>query len=149
MAASLISNVSCGDGGSDSAPDTTKPVINLIEPEDGDVLGIGESVHFEMELSDNDRLNEYKVEIHSNFDGHSHSALRADETPTVDFFFEHTWADISGKRNATVHHHEIVIPSDATPGAYHLEVFVTDMSGNEAFIVRNIELSHDAPEHDD
>jgi hypothetical protein len=143
-----MSNVSCESG--DENGDTTRPVINLIEPAQDDVLEIGESVHFEMEVSDNDQLREYKVEIHSNFDGHQHSALRAGEYEgeTVDFFFEHTWSDISGKKNAMVHHHEIVIPANATPGDYHLEVFCTDASGNEAFVVRDIELSYEGGEHD-
>ncbi|MDR2809996.1 MAG: DUF4625 domain-containing protein [Tannerellaceae bacterium] len=127
--------------------DTTKPVINLIEPAEGDVLEIGEEVHFEMEVSDNDLLREYKVEIHHNFDGHNHEATRAEEE-LVPFFFEQTWSDISGKKNASIHHHDIVIPEDAAPGDYHLEVFCTDASGNEAYIVRNIELSHEGGDHD-
>jgi hypothetical protein len=133
--------VSCESG------DTEKPVINLIEPAEGDVLEIGEDVHFEMEVSDNDLLREYKVEIHHNFDGHSHEATRADEA-TVPFFFEKTWSDISGKKNASIHHHQIVIPEDAAPGDYHLEVFCTDASGNEAYMVRNVELSHEGGDHD-
>ncbi|MDR1357442.1 MAG: DUF4625 domain-containing protein, partial [Tannerellaceae bacterium] len=95
-AISVFTYVSCESG------DTTKPVINLIEPAQDDVLEIGESVHFEMEVSDNDQLREYKVEIHSNFDHHTHATLRADEGETVDFFYENTWSDISGKKNATV-----------------------------------------------
>jgi hypothetical protein len=135
--------VSCESG------DTTKPVINLIEPAEGDVLVIGESVHFEMEVSDNDALREYKVEIHNNFDGHQHQAsVRSGDEESVPFYFERTWSDISSKRNATVHHHEIIIPSDATPGDYHLEVFLTDASGNEAYLVRNVELAYEGGDHD-
>jgi hypothetical protein len=137
-----LSLVSCENG------DTTKPVINLIEPAEGDILIIGEDVHFEMEVSDNDLLHEYKVEIHHNFDGHSHEATRTEEE-LVPFYFEQTWSDISGKKNASVHHHEIVIPANAKPGDYHLEVFCTDASGNEAYIVRNIELAYEGGDHDD
>jgi hypothetical protein len=136
-----ITPVSCESG------DTTKPVINLTEPAEGDILQIGEDVHFEMEVSDNDLLREYKVEIHSNFDGHSHEATRAGED-LVPFYFEQTWSDISGKKNASVHHHDIVIPANAEPGDYHLEVFCTDASGNEAYIVRNIELAYEGGDHD-
>jgi hypothetical protein len=128
--------------------DTSKPVINLIEPAEGDILVIGEDVHFEMELSDNDLLKEYKVEIHNNFDNHSHEATRAEDDELADFFFEKTWNDIAGKKNATVHHHDIVVPLNATPGNYHLEVFCTDASGNEAYIVRNIELAYEGGDHD-
>jgi hypothetical protein len=129
----------------DREGDTVKPVINLIEPEEGDILVIGEDVHFEMELSDNEMLKEYKVEIHNNFDGHPH-ATRADGDP-VPFFFEQSW-DVSGKKNATIHHHEILIPADAAPGDYHLMVYCTDAAGNEAHIVLNVELSYEGdPDH--
>ncbi|MDR1644983.1 MAG: DUF4625 domain-containing protein [Tannerellaceae bacterium] len=134
-----LSTVSCDKDG-----DTVKPVINLIEPAEGDVLVIGEDVHFEMELSDNEMLKEYKVGIHHNFDGHSHSATRADLEP---FLFEKVW-DVSGKKNTSVHHHEIVIPTTAAPGDYHLEVYCTDAAGNEAYIVRNVELAYEGGDHD-
>ncbi|MDR1896142.1 MAG: DUF4625 domain-containing protein [Prevotellaceae bacterium] len=126
--------------------DTTKPVINLIEPEEGDVLLIGSDVHFEMELSDDEMLHSYKVEIHNNFDGHSHET-KADSEDTVDFSFDRSW-DVSGKKNADIHHHEIIIPENATPGDYHLTVFCTDAAGNESHVVINIELSHEGEAHD-
>ena len=117
--------------------DTEKPVINLIEPMEGDVLKIGSDIHFEMELSDNVMLKSYKVEIHSNFDGHVHVRSIAS---TVDFTFNKSW-DIPQK-NAAVHHHEIEIPENTTPGNYHLVVYCTDVAGNESHIARNIILSH-------
>jgi uncharacterized membrane protein len=137
-----VSLVSC-----DENSDTTKPVINLIEPVEGDALEIGADVHFEMDLSDNEMLRSYKVEIHHNFDGHSHEATRAEEEETVPFYFENSW-DVSGQKNAHIHHHEILIPANATPGDYHLEVFCTDAAGNEAFVVLNIELDYEGSEHE-
>jgi hypothetical protein len=126
--------------------DTTKPVINLLEPEEDAVLKIGDThgVHFDMEVSDDVMLKSYKVEIHNNFDGHTHSRT----TRTTPFYFEKTW-DLSGKKNADIHHHEIKIPEDATPGHYHLMVYCTDAAGNEASLARDIELSHEGEEHDD
>jgi hypothetical protein len=130
--------------------DTTKPVIHLIEPAEGDVLQIGDEdgVHFEVEFSDNEMLASYKVNFHPNFDGHTHALLpRAGESvETVDFEFEKSW-NISGK-NAKIHHHEIKIPENATPGDYHLMVYCTDAAGNEAYIAVNVELSHEGGEHD-
>ncbi|MDR3117900.1 MAG: DUF4625 domain-containing protein [Mediterranea sp.] len=122
--------------------DTTPPVIDLIEPAEGDALKIGSPVHFEMEVSDNEMLSSYKVEIHSNFDGHEHSRV----TRTTAFFFERTWS-LSGLKNTLVHQHDIVIPEDATEGDYHLMVRCTDAAGNEAHLTRNIVLSHDGEEH--
>ena len=47
---------SCTDG------DVTKPVINLIEPEEGQLIQIGSDhgMHFEMDLEDNEALGSYK-----------------------------------------------------------------------------------------
>ncbi|MDR1981597.1 MAG: DUF4625 domain-containing protein [Tannerellaceae bacterium] len=131
----------------DNDEDTTKPVINLIEPEEGDVLQIGSDVHFEMELSDNDLLRSYKVDIHHNFDGHTHTSATKAGEETIPFSYSHAW-DISGQKNASIHHHEILIPENATPGDYHLVVYCTDASGNESYVAINIELSHDGEEHE-
>ena len=137
IAISSIFFYSCEDG------DTEKPVINLIEPAEGDVLKIGSDIHFEMELSDNVMLKSYKVEIHSNFDGHVH--VRSTNS-TVDFTFNKSWN--VPQKNASVHHHEIEIPDNATPGGYHLVVYCTDVAGNESHVARNVVLSHTGEEHE-
>ena len=87
-------------------------------------------------------LKSYMIEIHSNFDHHSHGKSRAAATgeATVDFSFNRSY-DISGKKTAHIHHHDIVIPANATPGDYHLMVYCTDAAGNETYIARNIVLS--------
>ncbi|MDR3193863.1 MAG: DUF4625 domain-containing protein [Tannerella sp.] len=130
--------------------DTLKPSIELIEPAEGEVLLIGADVHFEMALSDNEQLGSYKIEIHPNFDGHDHDTKA--EAETEPFYFERSW-DVSGKKNTSVHHHEIVIPENATPGDYHLIVYCADAAGNESHIALNIELSHEGEhighDHDD
>lgn len=136
--------VSCSDDEKDG--DTTKPVINLIEPEEGAMLKPGSTIHFEMDLSDDVMLGSYKVEIHNNFDGHDHTKAAADET--VAFAFNRSW-DVSGQKNAHIHHHEIEIPANAKEGNYHLMVYCTDAAGNESYVARNIVLSKDgaAGEH--
>jgi hypothetical protein len=120
--------------------DTTKPVINLVEPANDDVLQIGgeHGVHFEVEFSDNEALASYKVNIHPNFDGHTHTRASG---ATVDFEYDKSWS-LTGK-NASVHHHEIKIPENASPGDYHLIVYCTDAAGNESHVAVNVELSHE------
>ena len=122
-------------------------VINLIEPEDGEVfkIGDGHGIHFDIELSDDVMLKSYKVEIHSNFDGHVHSMTTRSTSETVDFTFNKSW-DLSGQKNVSIHHHEIVIPENATPGAYHMMVYCTDAAGNESHVARSIVLSHEGEE---
>lgn len=142
MAISSLLFTSCS---SDDDGDTVKPVINLIAPTEGATLKIGDEhgVHFDMELSDNVELKSYKVNIHSNFDGHTHSKASSE---TVDFSFNKSW-EVNGK-NAKIHHHEIVITANATPGDYHLMVYCTDAAGNESYVARNILLSHDGEKHE-
>ena len=98
LAMSVFAFISCDDSDSD----TTKPVIELSEPEEGQELKIGDEhgVHFEMDLSDDVMLKSYMIEIHSNFDHHSHGKSRAAATDeaTVDFSFNRSY-DISGKKN--------------------------------------------------
>lgn len=134
---------------SDDNADVTKPVINLIEPAEGDELLIGSStgIHFEMDLSDDVMLASYKIEIHNNFDNHSHGTTKAGET-TTPFSFNKTY-DISGQKNAHIHHHEILIPATATPGKYHLMIYCTDSSGNESYVARSIVFSTTAEEDHD
>lgn len=133
---------------SEDDADTTKPVIMLDEPEDGDSLRIGESVHFEADFSDDEALGSYLIEIHNNFDGHNHkvssSQTRSEET--VPFSLKKSY-DLSNLRNTHVHHHDIVIPENATPGAYHLVVYCTDAAGNQSMVARDIILSLDAESH--
>lgn len=125
--------------------DTTPPVINLIAPAEGAVLKIGSDVHFDVEFSDNEMLQSYKVEIHNNFDGHGHNRVLKSAESTQNFSFNKSW-DISGQKNKKEHHHHIIIPENATPGNYHLMVYCTDAAGNESYLARNIVLSHDGEE---
>lgn len=137
---SVFIYVSCDDSG-----DTTPPVISLTAPAEGAILKIGSDIHFDMEISDNDMLKSYSVDIHDNFNNHGHTSLKSDNITTKPFQFNKSW-DVSGNKNKHVHHHEIVISEDATPGNYHLMVFCTDAEGNETYIARNIVLSHNGEE---
>ena len=135
----------------DEKGDVTKPVIDLIEPEEGAVLKIGneKGVHFEMNLSDDVMLKSYKINIHNNFDHHGHDS-RAAGQKNIAFTFDKVY-DVSGLKNTKVHHHDIVIPADAAPGDYHLMVWCTDAAGNQTEMARNIVLSADGgteTEHD-
>lgn len=131
---------------SDDDADTSKPMIQLHEPEDGDSLKIGDDIHFEADFSDNEELGSYLVEIHNNFDGHGHKLKSASSTDTEPFSFKKSY-DLNGLRNSHVHHHDIAISENATPGEYHFVVYCTDAAGNQSMIVRDIILSSDAGSH--
>jgi len=109
-------------------------------------LRIGSDVHFEADFSDNEMLGSYMVEIHNNFDGHDHKVAATRAEGSEPFFFKKSY-DLSGQRNAHVHHHDIVIPANATPGNYHLMIYCTDAAGNQSLVARSIVLSHEAEHH--
>lgn len=144
---SIITSISFTSCSNDNDGDTTPPVINLTAPTEGAVLNIGSDIHFDMELSDNEMLSSYKVEIHNNFDGHNHTKSLKAEDGTTAFAFQKTWS-VTGQKIAKIHHHEIIIPENATPGNYHLMVYCTDAAGNESYVARNIVLSHDGEDGD-
>ncbi len=131
---------------SDEVADTTKPVINLIEPADGDSLLIGSDVHFEMELSDDVALSSYKVDIHS-AEGHSHAPASRATADTYSYTM--TWYDIEGQKNATIHHHEIEIPEGVDEGEYHFVVYCLDTNGNESYVANTVILSNTVTGDDD
>lgn len=143
MAMSALSLFSCS---TDENSDVTKPVISLIEPAEDAELRIGSSngVHLEMDLSDDVKLGSYKIDIHSNFDHHSHGQTRSEDA-TVPFTFSRSYEIVNAK-NHHVHHHDIVIPANATPGDYHLMIYCTDAAGNESYVARDIVLSLTAAE---
>lgn len=132
--------------------DNEKPVVNLIAPKDGAKLKIGDAhgVHFDMEVKDNVMLKSYKIDVHNNFDNHTHAgeANGHDHEKLPPFKFLKVY-DLEGKKNAKIHHHDIVIPEGVHPGNYHLVVFVTDAAGNETVVARNVILGAEGDHHHD
>lgn len=144
LAVSLVGVALFSSCGKDAPRDTEKPVIKLNDPADGEHVLIGDDhgLHFECELSDNEMVDSYRIEIHANFDGHTHthsSTLRhGDEKP---FHYDRSWK--VGKRNAHIHHHDIVVPKGVAEGNYHFVIYCTDASQNETMTYRSIVLTED------
>ena len=132
-----LASTSCG---SDDG-DTTKPTINVTSPEEDAELLIGDEdgVLFEASFSDDVLLKSYKLEIHNAMNGHTHGTPKLKES-TVYFTFNKTYEISGGVNNIKISHRDIKIPANATPGHYHLMVYVTDAAGNESHIARDIEL---------
>ncbi len=136
----------------DDFVDTTKPVIRIEAPANNDTLYIGHDVHFDCEFEDDTELHSYKIDIHNNFDGHTHKSARieGEETP---FSYSNSWTFTPGQKNATVHHHELIIPEliDNLPvahGKYHFGIFCTDKAGNESHIFIDVVLAEGDGDHD-
>jgi len=126
--------------------DTQKPVITIEGPEQNEVLYLGSGIHFEVEFSDDTELKSYKVDIHSNFDGHTDKSTQHD---SISWSFQKSWNFDAGQKNALVHHHEIVIPKEydgkeISQGNYHLMIYCTDAAGNESWIAIPVKIMKSA-----
>jgi hypothetical protein len=123
--------------------DTTKPQILIEEPAMNQVFYPGDEIHFGAEFIDNVELRSYKIDIHANEDSHDHKSTRGEG----EWSFQKSWEFEAGKKNAGIHHDEIVIPAevDGVPihtGDYHFLVYCTDKAGNESWVSVNIEIQN-------
>lgn len=131
----ILIGVACQD------EDNLKPVISNLEAGHNDSIFTGEGVHLEFEVSDDDLLGYYQIKIHPEEDHKSAN--------TESWEFDSTFTEISGLKNCTVHHHEIMVPVDAAHGNYHFHLSVVDKSGNVAEEERDLILIESNGEHED
>ncbi|TWI84421.1 uncharacterized protein DUF4625 [Chitinophaga japonensis] len=118
--------------------DTVYPEIDLSVagafPRQCSSIQRGQAFTFKARFSDNAELGSYSLDVHHNFDHHSHSTeveecdLEAKKTPVQPFLFIKDYAITAGLQEyvATV---EISVPADADPGDYHFMVRLTDKEG--------------------
>lgn len=114
----LVYFVSCKKDDNDS----TKPEVTGLE------IGLGDSrechrggdVHLEFEVTDNEELGYYSIEIYKEMKGASSI-----------WNYESRWDFEPGLRNALVHSHRIEIPEDADLGIYSFNLTIADKAGNQ------------------
>ncbi len=94
----------------------------------------GETIPFRYTFTDNMELGNFNLEIHNNFDHHSHSTSAGDcpldpiKTPVNPWIYNQDFAIPTGATSyeAKV---DIPIPYDIDNGDYHFMVRVTDKAG--------------------
>lgn len=111
--------------------DSTKPEIVINEPEEEEQFAPGSELHLDVDFTDNESLNQYKVDIHS-AEGHIHKST------AEKWVFEQTY-DLGGLKNKHVHEH-IDIPATIDTGDYHIVVYCTDKAGNENNAFKTFEV---------
>lgn len=122
----------------DDNKDMEKPSIDMSAvnafPQNCVVLYRGESFPFRAVFTDNNELGNYNIEIHNNFDQHSHSTdnvecdLDPKKTPVKAFVYNQDFS-ISAGKNRFEANNEIFIPADIDTGDYHFMVRLTDKAG--------------------
>ncbi|MCW3785201.1 DUF4625 domain-containing protein [Plebeiibacterium sediminum] len=141
LSITLVANllfVSCED---DDNQDNTKPTVTELEVGHDGEAHIGEALHLEFYVEDNDLLDYYSVEIHGGEEGQEESEITG-------WKYEEEFTEIRNKKNYTVHHHGIMIPETVEEGEYHFHLRVVDMSGNVTEIEEHLHATHEEVEDD-
>lgn len=122
----------------DDTKDMTYPVINtsdIVEiPTDCDVFRRGEVIPFSYLFTDDTELGSYNIEIHHNFDHHTHSTssvecpMEPTKKPVNAWVYNQDFTIPAGQLTYTAKH-DIKIPSDIDTGDYHFMVRLTDRAG--------------------
>lgn len=153
MALITILTINFAACGSDDDKDMTPPAISadgiVANPVNCQQYHPGDIIPFHYIMTDNQELGNYNIEIHNNFDHHSHSTEADDhdhdhEMGECDDHDEDEHEHEHSEGNPWVYnqdfvipaglrqydaHHNIQIPSDASPGDYHFMIRLTDRAG--------------------
>ena len=137
-AAALLGMTACT---SDKDKDTELPTITdagiRANPVDCQVYNRGEIIPFHYRFTDNEELGNYNLEIHNNFDHHTHGTQGKSCDPDTEkrnadkaFKYNKDFAIPHGSKtyDAT---QNIQIPANVEPGDYHFVIRVTDRTGNQ------------------
>ncbi len=120
--------------------DNQKPVISNLEVGHNDTIHVGEGIHLDFEVSDNEHLDYYKITIHHEED---HKKFFSE----TEWEFDSTFTEISGLKNYTVHHHDILVPENAELGEYHFHLSVADEAGNLAEVEKELVMAAEDDHH--
>lgn len=104
--------------------DTEKPKIESATL-DNKWVAAGDEIHLDLVLSDNKGLKEYKIDIHDDFDGHSHG-----KTANYEKFETVIITPVSGL--SFDDHVHIDVPTNAMAGPYHMGIYALDQDGNQS-----------------
>ena len=134
----LCALCACSSSDDEETKDMTYPVINTTDivavPTDCQVFKRGDVIPFNFLFTDNMELGAYNVEIHNNFDHHTHSTssaecpMEAKKAPVNPWVYNEDFAIPAGQRTYTARLN-IVIPANIDPGDYHFMVRLTDHAG--------------------
>ncbi len=121
----------------DKEIDTEYPAIDVTGtafPQQCTVLKRGEKFVFKAKLSDNVELGSVSIDVHHNFDHHSHSTevndcnLGAVKQPVKPFLLIKDFPLPAGQKIYEVAQ-EVTVPADVDAGDYHFLIRLTDKAG--------------------
>ena len=135
---SLLCALSACSSSDDDAKDMQQPVITdqgvIANPIDCQVYQRGQTIPFHYVFTDDTELGAYNIEIHNNFDHHTHSTssvecpMDTQKEPQNPWVYNCDYTIPAGLRqyDAQV---DIQIPADIDTGDYHFMIRLTDRAG--------------------
>lgn len=118
--------------------DTEYPVIDILAadafPKQCSTVTRGQKITFRAKFTDNSQLGSYSLDIHHNFDHHTHSTEVMDCTadpvkkPVKPMLYINSVTIPSGQKSYEAVQ-EISIPGDIDSGDYHFMIRLTDKEG--------------------
>ena len=137
MAMALFAVAGCSKDEED-AVDTEYPVIEVdfadAFPKQCSTLKRGQTFTFRAALRDNVRLGSVSIDVHHNFDHHTHStevqecSMAPVKQPKNPFLLIKSFPLPQGQRQYQTAF-ELAIPADVDPGDYHFLIRLTDQEG--------------------
>lgn len=135
----LLCALSACSGSDDEVQmDMQQPVISdqgiTANPIDCQVYHRGEVIPFHYVMTDDQELGAYNIEVHNNFDHHTHSTtsvecpMDAQKQPQNPWVYNHDFSIPAGQ-NRYEARVDIEIPADIDPGDYHFMIRLTDRAG--------------------
>jgi hypothetical protein len=118
----------------DNKVDTEYPVIGESFPSQCSQISRGDTITFTCDFSDNVALGSFSLDVHHNFDHHTHSTevevceMAPVKTPVHPFLFvqSYTIPEQQASYKPVV---KIAVPGDIDPGDYHFMIRLTDQEG--------------------
>lgn len=128
----------CSGSDDEEQKDMQQPVISeqgiTANPIDCQQYHRGDVIPFHYVMTDDQELGAYNIEIHNNFDHHTHSTtstecpMDAQKDPKNPWVYNRDFSIPSGQRTYDARH-DIQIPADIDPGDYHFMIRLTDRAG--------------------
>ena len=121
-----------------SDKDMTPPAIegagDVTSPINCQIYGKGDVIPFRYTFTDNRELGKFNIEIHNNFDHHTHSTDAGDcqldpkKEPEYPWIYNQDYSILEGSKSYEAQV-DIPIPEDIDTGDYHFMIRVTDKTG--------------------
>ena len=128
----------CSGSDDEVQKDMQQPVISdqgiTANPIDCQVYHRGEVIPFHYVMTDDQELGAYNIEVHNNFDHHTHSTtavecpMDAQKQPQNPWVYNHDFSIPAGQSRYEARV-DIEIPADIDPGDYHFMIRLTDRAG--------------------